>query len=232
MKTLMAAESRSETSAEVADLGGGDVAGFDLEDDGFGIAGGVGEIESAVDALVSAFFLFEGAGVDEAEGPVLELVFVGGGEGASGFEVAGFADDGVGFGDVGAEGVGEADLDEVDGEVCDVDADPAAVEFLGGGDGGAAAAEGVHDNIARVRGRFDDAFEKGFGFLRGIAQALCRMCRYGRDVRDDGLDCQAGHLIKVTLVARHTSRFFRPDDAATAIKFIQSLLNGFPCDSE
>ena len=45
----------------------------------------------------------------------------------------------------------------------DVDADPGAAEFLGGVDGGAAAAEGVEDDVARVAAGVDDAFEQGEG---------------------------------------------------------------------
>ena len=76
--------------------------------------------------------------------------------------------------DFGAEGVGEALLDEADGEVGDVDADPAAVEALRDLDGGAAAAEGIENEVAFVGAGFDDAFEEGFGFLGGVAEALLR----------------------------------------------------------
>ena len=74
--------------------------------------------------------------------------------------------------DLRAEGVGEALLDEADGEVGDVDADPAAVEALRDLDGGAAAAEGVEDEVAFVGTGFDDAFEEGFGLLGGVAETL------------------------------------------------------------
>jgi len=102
------------------------------------------EVEASVDAAVGSFFdAFGGAGSAKAERPVLELPFVFFGElGGSGY-VGGFADDLVGFADVVAEGVGEAGLDEADGEVSDVDPDPAAVEFLCDLNGGAAAAEGT-----------------------------------------------------------------------------------------
>ena len=46
--------------------------------------------------------------------------------------------------------------------------------FCGGGDGGAAAAEGVEDDVAGVAGGLDDALEQGEGFLGGIAEASWR----------------------------------------------------------
>ena len=46
----------------------------------------------------------------------------------------------------------------------DVDANPAAVEALRGGDRCAAAAEGVKHDIAFVAGCVDDALKQGFGF--------------------------------------------------------------------
>ena len=54
----------------------------------------------------------------------------------------------------------------------DVDADPAAVEFLRDLDGGATAAEGVEDYVAFVGGGAEDAFEEGFGFLSGVAETF------------------------------------------------------------
>ena len=54
----------------------------------------------------------------------------------------------------------------------DVDADPAAVEALRDLNGGAAAAEGIEDEIAFVGTGFDDAFEEGFGFLGWVAETL------------------------------------------------------------
>ena len=82
-----------------------------------------------------------GAGVHEAQGPPLELVAVLLGEGGGAAGVGGLADDLVGAQAV-AEAVVEAVTDQGDGEVGDIDADPAAVETLGGDGGGAAAALG------------------------------------------------------------------------------------------
>ncbi len=67
-------------TAQVADLGNGDAAGLDGEDDLLGFAGVVVvEVEAAVDAAVGALFLLGGARADLAERPPLELVFVFGG---------------------------------------------------------------------------------------------------------------------------------------------------------
>jgi len=61
-------------------------------------------------------------------------------------------------------------LDEGHGQVGDVDADPVALELLGGDDGGARAAEGVEDQVALVAGCRDDAPEEGEGLLGGVAE--------------------------------------------------------------
>ena len=84
----------------------------------------------AVNAAVGAFLLAaEGDGIDEGDGPPLELVLVLVGEGLGAAEVLGGAVDFVG--DAG-EGILEALFDEADGEVGDVHADPMAAEFLSG----------------------------------------------------------------------------------------------------
>ncbi len=53
----------------------------------------------------------------------------------------------------GGVGVEEAALDEVYGEVGDVDADPVALEAFGDSDGGAAPAEGIEHGVAHVTQR-------------------------------------------------------------------------------
>ena len=85
-----------------------------------------------------------------------------------------FADHVVGRFDLWAEGIGEALLDEADGEVGDVDPDPAAIEALGYLNGGAAAAEGIEDYVAFVGAGLDNAFEEGLGFLGGVAEPFIR----------------------------------------------------------
>ena len=193
-----------DDAAEVAELADGDVAAFDGDDDGFHVAGGVGEVESAVDAFVGAFFFLGcgGAGADEAQGPVLELVFVALGEVFGGFEVFGLADDLVGGGDSLSECVGEPHFDQVDREVGNVDADPVPVEFLGGGDGRSAATEGVENSVAFPAGCGEDAFKKSLWFLRRISQtlfgALVDAVDVGPDIThgDRSLLGDEGHLVR------------------------------------
>ena len=100
--------------------------------------------------------------------------------------VGGFADDLVGLANVGAVGVVEAGFDEADGEMGDVDANPAAVEFLRDLNGGAAAAEGVEDYVAFGRGDSEDALEQGFWLLGRIAEALLSLGVDGRNVPPKG----------------------------------------------
>ena len=61
----------------------------------------------------------------------------------------------------------------------DVDADPVALELLGGDDGRAAAAEGVEDQVALVAGGRDDALEQSEGLLGGRAEAVGARPSYG-----------------------------------------------------
>jgi hypothetical protein len=63
-------------------------------------------------------------------------------------------------------------LDESDGKMRDVDADPSAVEALGNLHGGAAAAEGIENNVTLVGAGFDDAIKQGLWLLSWIAEAL------------------------------------------------------------
>ena len=70
------------------------------------------------------------------------------------------------------KGVLKAALDEMVWEMRDIDADPAAVQFLRGMDGGAAAAKRIENEIAFVRGGGDDAFEQGERLLGGVAEAF------------------------------------------------------------
>ena len=98
---------------------------------GVGIVGFVEEeapVDTAIGSLLDAF---GGSRPAEPECPILELVLVFEGKLLSPGYVRGLADDLVGFADVGAVGVVQARLDEADGEVGNVDADPAAVQLLG-----------------------------------------------------------------------------------------------------
>ncbi len=109
------------------------------------------EVNPSVYSVVCTFFRFaSGSTSAKSQSPVLKLMFVFVCELLGSCQVGRFADNLVGFSYLRAEGIIEPILDEADGEVGDVDADPAAVEFLGDLDGGAAAAEGVEDYVAFV----------------------------------------------------------------------------------
>ena len=102
--------------------------------------GDVAEEFQAVNAAVRALLLaLEGLGFHQRHGPPLELVFVPRGEVARGVQVFGRA---VDFKrEAGLEGVPQPFLDERNGEVRDVYADPLAVELLRGVNRRAATAE-------------------------------------------------------------------------------------------
>ena len=108
------------------------------------------EIGASVDAAVCALLLLGGTGSNLAKRPPLKLIFVLFGELGGFFVVGGLANDFVGLANLRTEGVGEAFLDEADGEVGDVDADPAAVEALGYLNCGSTAAEGIKDYVAFI----------------------------------------------------------------------------------
>ncbi len=76
----------------------------------------------------------------------------------------------------------QALLDEGDGEMRNVDADPAAVQALGHVQGGAAAAEGVQHQVAFVAAGSDDALQQGFGLLGGVAEAFFGLGIDGRNI--------------------------------------------------
>ena len=136
-----------------ADRGRGrrDVPGLDGEDDLLGVSAAVVvEVEPSVDALVRALLLLGRTRAHQAERPPLELVRVLLGQLRCASRVGRLADDLVGVLDLGAEGIAQALLDQGDGQVGDVDADPAAAELLRGGDRRAAAAEGIEHDVAFV----------------------------------------------------------------------------------
>ena len=128
---------------ERGDLAALHVAALDLHDDALRLAAVVvEEVDVAVYAGVRALLaVARGAGIDQSERPPLELVAVVEREGLGAGQVFRLADDLVGA-QVFAERVVQAVADERDGEMRDVDADPAAVQALGGGDRSSAAAEG------------------------------------------------------------------------------------------
>src|SRR5207253_59494 len=110
-----------------------------------------------IDAFVRALLRIGGPRADEPERPPLELIWVRAGEFCGVVKRDGFADDFVGLLDLRPVGVLESVLDEVDREVCDVDADPTTPQRLCRCDRGPAAAEGVKHRVSFVAARGDDS---------------------------------------------------------------------------
>ena len=137
------------------------MSAFDLHDDALGLAAAVvEEVNIAVNAGIGAFlFVLCWAGVYQAKRPPFELVAVVLRQRGRARQVFGVAEDGVGA-QLLTERVAQAVADECDGDMGDVDADPVTVEPFGRGDGRAAAAEGVEDDVALVAAGVDDAFEQ------------------------------------------------------------------------
>jgi hypothetical protein len=108
------------------------------------------QIDDAVDAGVGALLAAaERLRVgDQRDRPFLEFMLVAQGEIARGGNVLGHADRLELR--VCAEGIAQAALDQRDGEVGDVDADPLPAEFLRGVNRGVAATERVEHDIAGV----------------------------------------------------------------------------------
>ena len=109
---------------------------------------------AAIQSAIAALFEIGLRAGDEAQRPALKIVG-GGGEGAGIGEGLRVAVDGGGD----AAMLFEAFFHQADGQRFDIDADPAPAEVLRGGDGRAAATEGIEDEVARVGGGLDDAFE-------------------------------------------------------------------------
>ena len=182
-----------------------DVSALYLDDDALGSAAVVvEEVDVAVYAGVgAAASSVGGAGVHEAQCPVLELVasvvFALDGEGSRAFDVL-WDSHHVVVGEVGAEGVAESALHEGYGEVGYVYAYPPAVEAFGDGDSGAASAEGVEDDVALVAGGVYDALEQGFGLLGGVAEAFAGLRADRVDICHDILNWNPRALVRVSLL--------------------------------
>jgi len=83
------------------------------------------------------------------------------------------ANDLVGVSHFLAEGVIEPLLDESDGEMRDVDANPAAIQALGDGDGGSASAEGIEDGVALIGTALMTLSRRASGFCVGYPRRSC-----------------------------------------------------------
>src|ERR1700693_5478393 len=70
------------------------------------------------------------------------------------------------------EMIPQSSLNQIDGEIVDIDSNPTALEPFGHGNGCAATAERIEDNVALIATGFYDSFEKGLGLLSWIAEAL------------------------------------------------------------
>jgi hypothetical protein len=55
------------------------------------------------------------------------------------------------------------------------DAEPLALELLGGGGGGAGAEEGIENEVTFIRGAGDELFDEVDGLLRGVAALFLRV---------------------------------------------------------
>jgi len=141
------------------------------------------EVDDAVYALVRAFLALarprrpaHRLRAHQRQRPPLELIATLVGRICSQFAGAGFggglADDRIVRARDQAEHIKQAILLKRNAEVGDVDADPAAPEFVRGGDGGAAAAEGIQHDIAFVRRRADNTLQQGQRLLRRVAKAF------------------------------------------------------------
>ena len=110
--------------------------------------------------------------LDQRQRPPLELVAVVLGQLARRGEVLRLAHDRVILLLDQPEHVLQPVLHQGDGEVGDVDADPAPAQLLRGRDGGAAAAERVEHDVAGVAAGREDALQEREWLLRGVAEAL------------------------------------------------------------
>ena len=71
-------------------------------------------------------------------------------------------------------GLGQAAVGDLDGVGVNVASEVAAFQPFGHHERGAATAEEIRDQVSFVRAGPDDPFQKGFGFLSGVAGAFLR----------------------------------------------------------
>jgi hypothetical protein len=151
--------------------------------------GHTGEEDVAVDTLVRALLRARGgASADEAECPRLKLELVLRGQLPRAGQIDRLVDDVVVLAGYEPAGVGEAVLDEADGEVRHVDPDPLPAELLCGGDGCTAAAEGLEDDATGIATGLHGSGRAGppasasgspAAHVRGCASAGCQSTRPG-----------------------------------------------------
>src|SRR5450759_5055318 len=115
------------------------------------------EVESAVDALVSTFFLLSGARADKTKGPPLELIWLASCECLGIRQSCGLTYN-LQFDRV-SEVVLEPFLDNDNGRLGDIDSYPFSIELLRGGDSRTAAAERIEYRVAVICREADDALQ-------------------------------------------------------------------------
>lgn len=167
-----------DRAAQVSDELAAHFAGFYLHQGGLELVlGAVEEGNQAIHAMIFALFAGSGAGfpavgtgADQRERPPLELVAVVAGEVAGGGQIDRLTDDKIIAARFELEGITQAVFLQIDRQVGDIDADPAAVELLTGSDGCPAAAEGVKTKVAGVAAGQDDTLQQGEGLLGWVAE--------------------------------------------------------------
>src|SRR5690349_2554503 len=98
---------------------------------------------------------------------------------------------------VGTVGVSQPLADQIDGQICNVNADPLPAKFLGSINGGAAPAERVQNNVTfTTRGR-DDALQQSKRLLSRISKSFARTGVNGVNICPDILQSHAGVVAQV-----------------------------------
>src|SRR5487761_76915 len=213
-------------ASKLTEVSGNQVTGLHREDDLLGVPRrpAVVEVQAAVDPLVAALLgAVRHPSAHEAERPCLELERVCFGQFSGARKVSGLTDDLIRADNGGAVRIYETMLDEADGEIRDVDADPAAAKLLRRGHRGAATAEGVEDDITNVGSGAEDPLKERDRLLGRITQILLGAVVDDRKVRPQVLYWRSRHLIEISLVLGDSTGP-RLDNPPLAVKLRHPLL--------
>ncbi len=112
-----------------------------------------------------------------------------------------------------AERIAQPALDEIDGEIGDINADPLATQLLRRVNRRAATAKRVEHNIAGIGAGFDDAFEKGLWLLGRVAEKLFPQALNWPQICPHIAQSYTFHLVEVTLIRRNSAGFALHDSA-------------------
>ena len=188
-----------DDALQVTDLAYRDVPALDLDDDGLCLTGlVVEEVDVPVDTSVRALPLVVGrAGIDKPHGPPFELVTVFLSQCPGPGYILWITDDFV-WGELRPKGVVETVAHEGDGEVGDIDPDPAPIQTFGHDNGSPTAAKGVKNNVLLAAASLYDPLQEGLGLLRGVTEAL--LLRSIWDVVPYVLEREAFLLVEITLL--------------------------------